>query len=216
MIPTGHGASAGQMAVALARDASGALPLVILPPAYASYSGQLASDTPLIVTARVQLAEASEGRGAGFVLLAEKLQPYATQRQAQDLDLTPRKRPAPSGDRAPASTRRVASDPAQYSADGTRYFQAPRPAGQEPAAPDAQVVITLHPVGSDHEDDERMRLLKQIMLRHPGPTNVMLYFPDDPLVGAPTYMPLKRTVSPDDAFQTEVAGLLGDGCLEVR
>ena len=76
-------------------------------------------------------------------------------------------------------------------------------------------MITLNPLGSEQEDEDRMRRLREILLRHPGPTSVMLFFPDDPLVGMPTHMPLKRTVDASDALCAEVDALLGAGCYTV-
>ncbi|MDQ2808296.1 MAG: hypothetical protein M3Z04_15495, partial [Chloroflexota bacterium] len=84
-----------------------------------------------------------------------------------------------------------------------------------PAAP-GQIVITLHPLANESEDDVRMQHLKAILVRHPGPTGVMLFFPDDPLVGMPTHMPLKRTVTADESFCAEIDGLLGADCYELR
>ncbi|HEX6606301.1 MAG TPA: hypothetical protein VF276_05225, partial [Chloroflexia bacterium] len=166
-----------------------------------------------------------EGRGAGIVLIGEQLLPYQIERETQELDVTPiKRRSAPAAEGA-AKPRKPAPDPLQYSAGGQRYFQAPRPAtpagngvdvpAAETDAP-RQIVITLNPLGSEQEDEERMRRLKAILLRHPGSTGVMLYFPDDPLVGMPTHMPLKRTVDASGAFCDEVTALLGAGCYEFR
>jgi hypothetical protein len=225
VVPTGEEAEAS-LAVALAQDAEGALPLILFPPAYARHQALLEPDVPRIVVARVQLAEAWEGRGAGIVLIGEQLLPYQVERETQELDVTPiKRRAAPAAAEGAAKSRKPAPDPLQYSAGGQRYFQAPRPAAPAvneadvPAAepgPPRQIVITLNPLGSEQEDEERMRRLKAILLRHPGPAGVMLYFPDDPLVGMPTHMPLKRTVDASDAFCDEVTALLGAGCYEFR
>jgi DNA polymerase-3 subunit alpha len=229
VVPTGAGGEDAGLAVALAQDAEGALPLILFPPAYARHQALLEPDVPRIVVARVQLAEAWEGRGAGIVLIGEQLLPYQVEREAQELDVTPiKRRSAPAATDGAAKPRKPESDPLQYSAGGQRYFQASRPAPPaDPAAdaaaaptteagPPRQIVITLNPLGSEQEDEERMRRLKAILLRHPGPTGVMLYFPDDPLVGMPTHMPLKRTVDASEAFCGEVGALLGAGCYEFR
>ncbi|HUS14095.1 MAG TPA: hypothetical protein VM536_03660, partial [Chloroflexia bacterium] len=201
VVPAGPGAAAAEsLAVALAQDATGALPVVIFPPVYLRFQAQAVAGTPVILVARVQLAEAAEGQGAGMVLLAEQLLHYQVQRETQELDVTPRKRPAPRA----AAPAKAPADPLQYSVSGQRYLQAARPAavagadpGPESAPPEApaeapaEVLITLHPLADEQADEERMRRLKEILVHHPGSTRVRLYFPDDPLVGGPTYMPLK-------------------------
>src|SRR5204863_7520499 len=132
-------------------------------------------------------------------------------------------------------------DPYAYSANGQPYLRAPRtdltppapfpggeggertsppPPGEGPGersvgAP-GQIVITLHALADEAADEARMRALKRIILDHPGPTGVLLYFPDDPLVGMPTTQPLKRTVSGDESFCAEIEALLGAGCYERR
>ena len=88
--------------------------------------------------------------------------------------------------------------------------------GSAPPAAPGQVVITLHPLANESDDEARMLQLKAILVRHPGPTGVMLFFPDDPLVGMPTHMPLKRMVTADESFCAEIDDLLGADCYELR
>ncbi|HMA38202.1 MAG TPA: PHP domain-containing protein [Chloroflexia bacterium] len=222
VLPAGPGAAAAEsMAVALAEDADGAVPLVLFPPAYTRFQALVVPESPLIVMGRVQLAEAWEGLGAGMILIGEQLQPYQGPREEPALNVTPRKPRAPSAERPPAAAKEV-PDPRQYSAGGQPYFAPPRPApgdgGPPPAAPPAaaeQVVITLHALANEQEDEDRMLRLKAILVQNPGPLGVLLYFPDDPTVGGPTYMPLKRTVAASAAFCDAVDALLGAGCFQL-
>jgi hypothetical protein len=221
------------LAVGLAQDVDGVVPLVLFPPEYARFRDLLVADTAVILAARVQRAEGESGGGAGVILIAERLQPYAALQDAPELNLSVRKTRPPA--ERPAAAPKPAADPYAYSATGQPYLRAPRPAPEgveQPAPPPTrdsapppaaesvgapgQIVITLHALADEAADETRMRELKAIILRHPGPTGVMLYFPDDPLVGMPTTQPLKRTVSGDESFCAEIEGLLGAGCYERR
>jgi hypothetical protein len=216
VVPVEGGRDADYLAVAQVQDATGALPLVIYPPVYAHDQALIVAETPVIITATAQLAEAWEGRGARTILIAKQVLAYQVEREAREIDVTPIKRRGAAPGTAPAPTKKAAPDPLQYSVGGQRYFTAPAPAVAAPAAPgpvEGQVVITLPPLHDEQEDETRMRRLKEIVVRHPGPTGLWLYLPDDPTVGGPTYMPIKRTVAASDDFCAEVEALLGAGCL---
>ncbi len=218
------GGSGGEvLATAVAEDGAGRLPVVLFPPVYTRYKPLLPAEDPVILVARVQRAEAWEGAGAALVLIAEQVLPYQVQRAEAELDLTVRKRRASTAPAERAS--KPVADPRQYSTNGQPYFTAPRaaePAAEAPAAtppsasPPSQVVLTLAPLLDDAADDARMLRLREIMKQYPGETAVLLYFPDDPTVGGPAYMPLKRKVAATPEFCAAVGTLLGPGSYELR
>jgi hypothetical protein len=121
----------GQMALARAEDAAGMLPLVIFPDVYGRNAALCTPGSAVIVTARVQQAEAWEGSGNPVILVATRLAPYKVAERGPGLDVTPIARRAPAA-RAP----RKAPDPTEFSKTGARYFRAPRPDALPEPPPD--------------------------------------------------------------------------------
>src|SRR5207247_2242294 len=76
----------------------------------------------VILTARVQQAEAGAGGGSPVVLVAERLAPYKTAERGPELDVTPVQR----RERATGPPRK-GKDPTEVSRTGERYFRAARP-----------------------------------------------------------------------------------------
>jgi DNA polymerase-3 subunit alpha len=111
----------GQMALARAEDAAGMLPLVIFPDVYGRSAALCTPGSAVIVTARVQQAEAGAGGGSPVILVATRLAPYKLDERGPGLDVTPVARRAPAA-RAP----RKAPDPTEFSKTGARYYRAPR------------------------------------------------------------------------------------------
>jgi DNA polymerase-3 subunit alpha len=111
----------GQMALARAEDAAGMLPLVIFPDVYGRSAALCTPGSAVIVTARVQQAEAGAGGGSPVILVATRLAPYKLDERGPSLDVTPVARRAPAA-RAP----RQAPDPTEFSKTGARYYRAPR------------------------------------------------------------------------------------------
>jgi hypothetical protein len=121
----------GQMALARAEDAGGMLPLVVFPDVYGRNAALCTPGSTVIVTARVQQAEAGAGGGSAVVLVATRLAPYKVAERGPGLDVTPLARRAPST-RAP----RQAPDPTEFSKTGARYYRAPRPDNLPEPPPD--------------------------------------------------------------------------------
>lgn len=120
-----------QMALARVEDAAGMLPLVVFPDVYGRSAAFCTPGSAVILTARVQQAEAGEGGGSAVVLVATRLAPYKVAERGPSLDVTPVERRAPAV-RAP----RKAPDPTEYSKTGARYYRAPRPDSLPEPPPD--------------------------------------------------------------------------------
>jgi DNA polymerase-3 subunit alpha len=121
----------GQMALARAEDAAGMLPLVVFPDVYGRSAALCTPGSAVIVTARVQQAEAWAGGGSPVILVATRLVPYKLDERGPGLDVTPVARRAPAA-RAP----RKAPDPTEFSTTGARYHRAPRAEAMPEPPPD--------------------------------------------------------------------------------
>ena len=179
-------------------------------------------ETPLIITARVQLAEAWEGGGAQVVLVGEQVLPYQMERVEPDLDLTVRKRREPAAAGAPKKARPTPIPPS--TAPPASATPAPRPAAPPPRRRRPAGGRPRRRSGGDYPPTAVRRAGRRDAhapaQRDPGPppgaARRAALLPRRPAVGGPTFMPVKRTVAASPEFCAEVEALLGAGCYELR